>query len=227
MHGQPVRGDINPVSGQTRRHHPPADRPLRPAQRAQKQQAGCPACRYTPRGKEAQKSHGPDQPDHPAQLAVPPFPPVDGLERLQRHPRVLKLVFRAGAVLVELCLPACGIQRRQGPRDRLPFGDRQSAVGQPCCAADRDHQDNKREQNHQPYPDCAARAATTAPVDHTTLRQGRGGPRPDLFKDTALASHWPTPHSRRTLGRPPARFKADLRPRHPYCRRRAICRSMP
>jgi len=190
MGGQPVGGDRGHALalGDARGDHPSANRALHPAQHAGQDQPPGPASGDLARQQEAEEPQRPDQTDHPAQLAVAPFPPVDRLEIRQFHPLVLQAPLVDLLVFVEFGLPVGLAQRRNRARDRAPFGDRETAVGQPGQPAHHDHRHHQCKEHRQPGPDRAARAAPS-PVDHTGLRRRRPSPVRDLLKDAALAAH--------------------------------------
>ena len=149
MRRKPVGRHVQPA-GQARGDHPPADGPLQTAQRAQQQQPPGPAVRDAPTRQEPQEPGEPDQPDEPAQEAVPPLPPIDRLELGQRHPVVLLLEFGGHLVGRERGVPVGLGHRRDRTHNRRPFGDRETAIGQPGRPADKHHDHDQSGQQPQP-----------------------------------------------------------------------------
>ena len=156
MRHQPVRRHRHPVRiANPARHHPPADRALHPAQRNQPRQLPAePAAQPAPRRKHCKAQHR-DQPDKPAKLPVAPLPPVNELELGKAHALVLQLVLGRVPVLVELGRPIRRIHRRQRPRHRAPFGNREARIRQPRRPAHQHGRINKQAQHDQPGPDPA------------------------------------------------------------------------
>jgi hypothetical protein len=189
MRRQPIGGHVQPVPRQARGHHPPTDRPLCPAERAQQKQPSGPAWRNLSGQRKADEPGSPDKPDQPAKLPMPPFPPIDRFERLKGHPLVLQLVFRDRLILLELRLPRGIIQRRQRAGDRPPFRDRQSRIRQPRQPPHRDHRCHQQKKRHEPQPDAPPRTLRPSVDPSACRRDRRLLVRPDLFENAALRGH--------------------------------------
>ncbi len=99
---------------------------------------------------EGQKRQRKGDADEAAEEAVRPFPPVDRLECLERHARVDDRVLGDRLVLVEREQPVGFVERRDGAQQRLPFGDREAAVGEAHGPADDDHAEHQRGDQQQP-----------------------------------------------------------------------------
>ncbi len=93
---------------------------------------------------EHDERHGKGDADEAAEKAVRPLPPVDGLEAIERHAGVDDRIFGDRLVLLEGDEPVGLVERRDGAQQRLPFGDRQPAVGEAHGTADDDHAEDQR-----------------------------------------------------------------------------------
>ena len=184
-----VRGHALHAGREARGDHPPADRPLQPAEDADAEEARGPAGRDAAADGEEQEAEGPDSTDGTAELAVAPLPPVDALEGIERHSLVEGGVLRGGLVLVERGLP-CGVAGRgQRAGDRPPLGDRKAGVGEAGEAADADHRDDEREENRKPDGDAAAVGLDARGLGR---RRGRGVLLAHLLEDAAGLGHAPS-----------------------------------
>ena len=103
---------------------------------------------HQPEGDERQREGDADE---APEEAVGPLPPEDGLESLERHAGIDDGVLRDGLVLVEGGEPIGLVERRYRAEQRLPFGDRQPAVGQTHRTADDDHAKDERGDEQQPH----------------------------------------------------------------------------
>ena len=198
MHGEPVGSDVQDVAGKTGRNHPPPDRALNAAKDAEQQQAPRPAGRNAARGKKEKESGGPDEARDATKLPMPPLPPVNGPEFGKGHAFVLKPVFGKLPVLLEFRLPRFGAHGRKGTGDRLPFRDREPAVGQPRQPARDDHQHNQNAKRRQPDANGAPGSLPGTVYDTAC---GCGGPFrafADLLEDVAFPAH-PKPLASREM----------------------------
>jgi hypothetical protein len=122
---QAVLADVGAFN-QAGHHHVPAKCALQAAQHEQAKQAGQLRA-FQPAGQpEEHQRYEERDADEAAQEAVPPFPPIDELEVFQAHALVDELVFRNLPVLLQRFLPVGFVERRNGPQNGLPFGDRQA-----------------------------------------------------------------------------------------------------
>ncbi len=150
MERQPVLRHAHPIR-QPGGDHPPADRAQRGAEAEDR-----PEPRAQPRldrappekPQQRQQERGADQ---PRQQPVRPLPPIDGLERIEAHARVALAILRDGLVLLELGLPAGGIERRHHPGHRLPLDDGKAGFGEPGGPAH--HQGREDQRGHRQEPD--------------------------------------------------------------------------
>src|SRR5690606_10097418 len=113
MGSEPVARHPHHLALEARRDHPPADRPLQPAEDAEEQKSPRPPRRHLPRDQEPGETDRPDETDHPPELAMPPFPPVDDLEFGEAHALIDALVLRYLAIEGEFPLPVLERERRQ------------------------------------------------------------------------------------------------------------------
>jgi hypothetical protein len=102
------------------------------------------------------------------------------------HLAVLQLKLGAGFVFRELRRPIGLGQGRNGPGDRLPFGNRQAGIRQPRQTADDDHRRDQHKDDRQPDPDPAPRAFISG---NQARRRRNGRPGPNIFKQLALFGH--------------------------------------
>ena len=113
-----------------------------------------------PEEQQRQREHDAD----PArQDAVRPLPPEDRLELAEAHAGIELPVFRDLLVLRKLLLPVGIGERRDDAVDRLPFGDRQTGIGEPRRAADQEQREHHQQHEHR---------ASRAPA-HGCGRRGR------------------------------------------------------
>ncbi len=77
------------------------------------------------------------------------------LKAAETHASIERVVLRNSLVLLELGLPLHLGKRRQRAHHRLPFGDRQTGLGEPRRAADQHHRQHERRDGIEPELDCA------------------------------------------------------------------------
>ena len=158
MGGEPVLADAG-AHAEAARHHPPADQALQPAEQEERHDArlhaGFDAARHPEEDQRQQHHHA----DQPAEQPVAPLPPEDALELGERHALVELLVLRDLLVLGEFLLPLRLGERRNDAVDRLPCGDRQAGLGEPCRAAHHHHGHDHQGDHDQPCPHHRAVAA--------------------------------------------------------------------
>ena len=210
MYGQPVLADGDPLD-QARRHHPPADRALQPAEKEQADEAR----RHRPFDAAERKQHeeryGEDDADAARQGAVDPFPPENALELVEGHTLVQLLVLRDQPVFCELLLPFRFVERRDDAVDRLPFGDRQAGIGQPRGAAD-EHQGKEHEEHDvEPAAHVGAVALLLAAFGSKSGFHGEVGHRPIVEQVVGRPVKWPGAVRAGEVDHPRRRGKAGLR----------------
>src|SRR5690349_2537558 len=104
MESEPVLRDADPAD-QARGHHPPADGPLRRAERKNPPQPQLQATRNPATPEKPDEGKQESRPDQSPEQTMRPFPPVDGLELGQRHPAVELLVLCRRLIFFEFRLP--------------------------------------------------------------------------------------------------------------------------
>ncbi len=203
MYGQPLGRHLRAV-GQARIDHPPAHHPLQPAKRKQHHAAPDQARGDRTLPEEQHERDGERHSHEPPQQPVAPFPPVDELEPTERHALVHDPVLGNLFVVIELRLPLGRVQGRDRAGQRLPLGDRQARVGQPCGAADHHH--GEHHGRHDEQPD----------------RDGTGAALPEERSHALPGSAEGTEHSRNALSRPRPPSPGGWAKGRPRSKRQAI-----
>ena len=151
MGGEAEMADIGAFA-EPRGDHPPADEPLKPAQREQPDQARAIAFGDHPAPGIDRERQREGEADDAAEQAVDIFPEEDELEIGQRHALGLVdfLIFGDLLIFQEFFLPLRLGERGQRARHRPPLGDRQAGFGEAGDPAHDDHHENEAGDKKQP-----------------------------------------------------------------------------